>query len=76
MNYILINKKTHKRFIEEKDLIEQKNYEFYDDIYDNTNHENNDKNENNTKKSNNKKKFDENESEKKIDFKNNVMMFD
>ena len=75
MNYISINKKTHKQFIEKENLIEQKNYEFYNNIYDNTNHKNNDKNKGNAKKSDNKKKFDENENKKKIDFEDNVMMF-
>ena len=76
INYTLINKKTHEQFIEKKNLIEQKNYEFYDNIYDNTNHESNNKNKNNAKKSNNKKKFEKNESEKKVDFEDNVIMLD
>ena len=50
INYILINKKTHKQFIEKKNLIEQKNYEFYDNIYNNTNYKNNNKDKSKTKK--------------------------
>ena len=50
INYILNNKKTHEQFIEKKNLIKQKNYKFYDNIYDNTNYKNKNKNKNKTKK--------------------------
>ena len=40
MNHISNNKHKHEWFVKENDLIEQKNYEFYDDIYDNIDHEN------------------------------------
>ena len=42
--------KNTQTIYRKKNLIKQKNYEFYDNIYDNTNYKSNNKNKNNTKK--------------------------